>query len=299
MDRKLYSKSKIGIVGFGFVGSAVAHGFSLCADIKIYDKYNNVFDSLEKTVESSDFLFVSVPTPMTDDGNQNLSDLNDVVENIVRIASKRKIVILKSTVVPGTTRNYAKKFSNHDFVFNPEFLTERSAKLDFINTARIILGGDDETVLNRVETLYRTRFSHTPIFKTTWEGAETVKYMANTFFVVKVSFLNEIFDIAEFINVPYNDLRDMWLADSRIGNSHTDVPGHDFQRGVGGKCFPKDLKSFIKWGEENNFKMEMFKAADSVNERVRKVKDWENIKGATTKYNYKLNLSGKEECNEN
>ena len=225
----------IGIIGFGFIGKALAHGFSLHANIKIYDKYDNQYDTLEDTVNSSDFIFIGVPTPMNDDGSQDLSNIGDAVDNVVRVATSRKIIILKSTIVPGTTRQYSRRYKNHDFVFNPEFLTERSAKLDFINSARIILGGRKK-VTTMVEKMYRTRFTHTPIYKTTWEGAEVVKYMANSFFTVKISFLNEIYDIAKYIGVPYEDLRDMWLADQRIGNSHSDVPGYDNFRGYGGKC---------------------------------------------------------------
>ena len=78
----------------------------------------------------------------------------------------------------------------------------------------------------------------------------------------------------------------MWLADMRIGNSHYDVPGHDGSRGYGGKCFPKDVKAFIAWAEKNNLTVDVCKAADLVNERVRDVKDWNDIKGATSKNNY-------------
>ena len=106
---------------------------------------------------------------------------------------------------------------------------------------------------------------------------------------VKVSFLNELYDVAENIGVEYEQLRNMWLADARIGNSHTDVPGHDGSRGYGGKCFPKDVKAFIKWAEDQGLKMDICKAADTVNERIRDEKDWFAIKGATTK-----NMYGKE-----
>jgi len=278
-------KYKIGIIGFGFLGRALAHGFVLHADIKIYDKYENKFDTLEETVNESDFIFVGVPTPMNDDGSQNLSNIYDAIKNINSVATTNKIIILRSTIIPGTTRSIAKIYPNHDFVFFPEFLTERTAKLDFINPARLIFGGD-EIVIARIVELFRLRFTYTPIFQTTWEAAEVSKYMVNCFFAVKISFLNELYDIAERIGVEYNDLRDMWLADCRIGNSHADIPGHDNHRGYGGKCFPKDVKAFVNWAEEHNLNVDMCKAADNVNERVRKEKDWFNIKGATTKNLY-------------
>ncbi len=278
-------KPKMGIIGFGFLGKALLHGFILHADIKIYDKYDNTYDSLDDTVNSSDFIFIGVPTPMKDDGNQDLSSIYDAVKGVVDVAKTRKIIVLRSTIIPGTTRTCADRYPDHDFVFCPEFLTERKAKLDFINSARIILGGEKK-ITAKVEKLYRTRFSHTPIYKTDWESAEVVKYMSNAFFAIKIAFLNEMYDIAKSIGIPYGDLRDMWLADCRIGNSHTDVPGHDGQRGYGGKCFPKDVQAFIRWAEDYELELDMCRAAEQVNNRVRKVKDWLDIKGATSKNDY-------------
>ncbi len=278
-------KKTVGVVGFGFLGRAFVHGFILHADIKIYDKYDDTYDSLWETVNSSEYVFIGVPTPMNEDGTQDLSSMDDAVKSVVDVAEKRKIIVLRSTIIPGTTRNYAEKYPKHDFVFNPEFLTERQAKLDFINAARIILGGE-ESATEKIKSFYRTRFSYTPIYLTTWEAAEVSKYMANCFFAVKVSFLNEMYDVAKHINVPYEELRDMWLADQRIGNSHTDVPGHDKCRGYGGKCFPKDVQAFVKWSEDNNLTADMCKVANDVNERIRAVKDWLEIKGATSEFNY-------------
>ena len=280
------SKPNIGLIGFGFVGKAVVHGFTLHANIKIYDKYQQGLDTLEDTVHNSDYIFVCVPTPMKETGSQDLSCVFDVMDSIKRITDKPKTIILKSTIIPGTTRKLANTYKDYTFVFNPEFLTERTAKLDFINSARIVLGGNDVNGLTKVEEMYRTRFTHTPIYKTSWEGAELVKYMANCFFAVKISFLNEFYDIATFLNIPYEELRDMWLADFRIGNSHTDVPGHDGSKGFGGKCFVKDINALTKWADKKGLKTDTLKAAVKVNNRVRQDKDWENIKGATTKNNY-------------
>lgn len=275
----------IGIIGFVFLGRAMAHGFALHANINIYDKYDDSYDSLTETVNESDFLFVGVPTPMSDDGSQDLSNIYDAIDNINHVAAESKIIVLRSTIIPGTTRKVAEKYPLHRFAFFPEFLTERSAKLDFINAARLIFGGDEETT-SALEELFKPRFPHTPVYKTSWEGAEMAKYMANCFFAVKISFLNEMYDAAQKLNVDYDELRNMWLSDFRIGNSHTDVPGHDGNRGYGGKCFPKDVNALIKWAQENNVDMDMCVAANQVNERVRENKDWFDIKGATSKNTY-------------
>ena len=278
-------QNKIGIIGFGFLGTALAHGFAIHADIKIYDKYSGVYNDIDETVNESDFIFIGVPTPMKDDGSQDLSSMDDAVENVVNAANSKKLIILRSTIVPGTTRIYAEKYPEHEFVFFPEFLSERTATLDFINPTRIILGGD-EAVWD-VEELFRIRFSQTPIYVTTWEGAEVSKYVANCFSAVKLSFMNELYDIAQHLEIEYEELRDMaLLASGWVGNMHVDVPGHDKQRGYGGKCLPKDIQAFINWAKEKNLHLDMCEVAEKVNTRVRKNKDWFNIKGATTRNNY-------------
>jgi len=278
-------KPRIGIIGFGFLGRALAHGFVLHANIKIYDKYDNTYDTLEETVNQSDYIFDGVPTPMNDDGSQDLSNINDAVSNIVRVANAPKIIILRSTVVPGTTRLIADKYTDHNFIFFPEFLTERTAKLDFINPARLIFGGEKE-ITDTLVNIFRPRFSHTPIYQSTWEGAEVSKYMANCFFAIKVSFLNEMYDISKYIDIPYEEVRNMWLSDSRIGNSHSDVPGQDGHRGYGGKCFPMDVKAFYNWAESKGLTADLCKTADVINERIRKNKDWFDIPGCTSGNNF-------------
>jgi len=279
-------KPRIGICGFGFVGKAVVHGFCLHADLKIYDKYQDGLNTLKETVEGSDYLFVCVPTPMSEDGSQDLSCIYDVMENINELGVTDKTIIIKSTVIPGTTRKIAEKYPEHSFVFNPEFLTERTAKLDFINAARIVLGSSDQDALDSVEGMYRVRFTHTPIYKTSFEGAELVKYMCNCFFALKISYLNEIYEICDHLGIEYNELKNMFLADARIGNSHCDVPGHDGGKGFGGKCFIKDINALTKWAHKRELNLDTLKGAIEVNKRVRLEKDWEKIKGATTKNNY-------------
>lgn len=278
-------KPNIGIIGMGFLGSAIAHGFGHCANIKIYDKYNDIYDSLPDVVAHSRYMFVGVPTPMNADGSQDLSSVDNVIKSIASIAYTSKVIIIKTTILPGTTRRYAKMYTNHAFVHNPEFLTERRSKLEFINAPRIILGGEDYTT-KEVEELYRIRFTHTPIYRTTWEAAEVAKYMANCFYACKVAFMNEMYDVADHVNIPYEDLKNMFLASGWVNPMHTDVPGHDGQRGYGGKCFPKDMNAIIKWTEENDLGLDMCRAAEKVNKRVRKTEDWKNIKGATSDNDY-------------
>ena len=275
---------KIGIVGNGFVGSSVAFGFSpqtgCDAEIKIYDKdESKSTHSLSETLES-DFIFVSVPTPSNSDGSINLDIVYDCFSEMSML-NKRKdnVILLRSTVVPGTTRKLKNKFRNLNIVFNPEFLTERSAKFDFINQSRFILGGKQSDV-EKVSKLYCDRFGNsTPVIKTNYETAEMIKYMSNCFFATKVSFMNEMYQIAEKVNVDWDDAVSGFVSDGRIGHSHLGVPGHDGKFGFGGSCFPKDIQAMIEFAEMFGIEPTVLKGAWKKNLEVRPEQDWKQLKG--------------------
>ncbi len=279
MDRK-----NISVFGAGYVGNAIYHGFSPYFEVKIYDKYKPGYNEVEDVVKSSRVIFVCVPTPVNlEDNSQDPSYIYDAVETIDQYATEEKIIVLKSTILPGTTRILQEKYPQYRFAFNPEFLTERNYIFDFLNQGRIVLGGkfkDDDT-LYELEKLYRVKFTHTPIFKTTFEAAELIKYACNCFFSMKVSYMNELYEISEKMGISFDDVKNGMLGDQRIANSHMQVPGFDGYKGFGGKCFPKDLKSFVTWAKGNGYDVTMLEATDEVNERVREVKDWLEITGAT------------------
>jgi nucleotide sugar dehydrogenase len=276
---------KIGIIGNGFVGSAIMHGFILhVEDIAIYDSNpKRSTHTLDDLVENSDVIFVCVPTPMFESGECDLSVVESVVDKLSQYDSiSNKVAVIKSTVVPGTVESLAEKYSNMSFVFNPEFLTERKARLDFINTSRIVLGSNKEKAIQKVKTLYRLRFPYTKIIETDFGTAQLIKYMANCFFATKVSFMNEMYQICDSINGDWNTALDGFISDGRIGNSHIDVPGHDSDFGFGGKCFPKDLNAMIKRAEELGIDPAVMKGSWRKNQEVRKDLDWFDIPGAVT-----------------
>ncbi len=177
-------KYNIGIIGNGFVGSAISSGFSLKANIRIYDiDKNKRTHSLEETINLSEFIFLCLPTPMSDTlgGPIDLSIYQECLQKIKEVyKNKNQIFIVKSTVTPGTTEQFSRTFPEFDFVFNPEFLTERNANLDFINANRIILGGPKK-LTDRVEKLYRSRFPHKTILHSDYKTSEMIKYMCNCF----------------------------------------------------------------------------------------------------------------------
>jgi UDPglucose 6-dehydrogenase len=277
---------KIGIIGNGFVGSAIMHGFVLHSEsIMVYDKdEKRATHSMEELVTKSDVIFVCVPTPMFESGECDLSIVNSVVREISQYSCiDDKVVVIKSTVVPGTTEALASSYPDMNFVFNPEFLTERSARLDFINTSRIVLGSNKPHANNIVEELYRSRFTYTKIIKTDFGTAQLIKYMANCFFATKVSFMNEMFQICKAIDGDWDKALEGFITDGRIGNSHIDVPGHDGDFGFGGKCFPKDLNAMIKKAEALGVSPDVMKGVWEKNKQVRKNLDWYDIPGAVSK----------------
>jgi UDPglucose 6-dehydrogenase len=202
-----------------------------------------------------------------------LQSMNDINQN------NNNIVLLRSTVVPGTTKYLQEKFSNLRFVFNPEFLTERSATFDFINQSRVILGGE-EKYTKKVKKLYKDRFGqYLPILETTFQTAELIKYMNNLFFATKVSFLNEMKLLADKIDVDWDKAVEGFILDGRIGHSHLSVPGPDGKFGFGGSCFPKDIQALIHFANSKDIEMNVLKGAWATNLKVRPDRDWEKLKG--------------------
>mgnify|MGYP003667601254 CR=1 FL=1 len=187
---------KVGIIGNGFVGEAQAFAYSPTADIKIYDiDPLKSTHTLEETCQS-DFVFIAVPTPMNQDGSINLDIVERALNDINTNNNKDNVIILKSTMVPGTVDKLIEKYPNLNIVFNPEFLTERTAKLDFLTQARIILGGNPRHT-SKVKNLFEERFMHCYVIETNPTTAEMIKYMNNVFFASKVSIMNEFKQVCD------------------------------------------------------------------------------------------------------
>jgi nucleotide sugar dehydrogenase len=239
----------IGIMGMGFVGQAIYSGFAHRAQVMSWDKYRpDDYDDLFRMINRSDFIHVCVPTVWAQD-HMDTSEVWDAVRRIDHHATSSKNIIIKSTMPIGETRQLACEFATHYFAVIPEWLTNRTARSDFITPSRIIIGGEDWDTKS-VEKIYKERFPHVPFFITTWEGAELLKLACNSYFAMKVTWCNFLAEAAEEVDIPYKDLRDMWLADGRIAADHTDVPGHDGRLGYGGKCYPKDIQALYAWAED-------------------------------------------------
>ena len=281
---------KLGIIGNGFVGNAISHAFVPYMEVKIYDKDpERCLNTIGEVVNDSDVVFISVPTPMRKDGTIDISIVEAVFEEVSEVSTNKETVfVLKSTVVPGTTRKLKEKYSKLRLVFNPEFLTERHARFDFLNQSRIILGFETDIdhphITNRdatkIKKLYETRFSSTNFVITNYETAEMIKYFNNLFFAVKVSFMNEMKLVAETLGiVNWDKAVRGFVSDGRVGDSHLQVPGPDGKRGFGGSCFPKDINAFITFGESIGLDLSVIKGAWETNLKVRPEKDWERLLG--------------------
>ena len=275
---------KIGIIGKGFVGSAVQFGFSpntgCDAEVRVYDKDpNRSQHSLKELLDNSDFIFLSVPTPANSDGSVNLDIVDEALNSVNEINSRDNIILLRSTMIPGSTNKFAKKYPKLNLVFNPEFLTERSANFDFINQSRYIVGGNSLHTSKVIE-MYRWRFGQSiSVIETNTETAELIKYMNNCFLATKVSFMNEMKLVSDACGADWEMAVDGFIRDGRIGHSHITVPGHDGKLGFGGVCFPKDIMAMINLGKSLGLDMHTLSGAWETNLSVRPEKDWEKLKG--------------------
>ena len=278
----------IGIIGRGFVGNAVANGFSegtgFKAKIRIFDTNPlRSTHSLEEVIKNSEVVFISVPTPSNKDGSINLEVLDNCLEQIDKEVKKVKkvncIFLIRSTVIPGTTRRFQNKFPNLKLVFNPEFLTERSATFDFISQTSYVLGGEKKNT-KTIKELYQLRFGSTiSIIETDYESAELIKYVCNTFFATKVSFLNEMKLLSDKVGADWDTVIEGFVRDGRVGHSHTQVPGPDGKLGFGGSCFPKDIQALINFGDSLSINLNVLKGAWKTNLKIRPEKDWEKLLG--------------------
>lgn len=250
----------VAIVGYGAVGEAL---HELFPQARIYDPHVNGFGGEDRRAEVNgcDFAFVSVPTPSLPSGACDVSIVEEVVSWI-----DSTIIILRSTVPAGTT-NHLVAQTGKRIVFQPEYGPAETPDHPFSslrNVRWVILGGLPANT-RPVTDLYKTTFSSDiTIWQTDAKTAELCKYMENAFYASKVTFCNEFYDIAQAMGVDYNELRELWLLDPRIGRSHTFVFPDD--RGFGGKCLPKDLAAILYDADRAGLTPRMLRSVEASNE---------------------------------
>lgn len=260
MSKHEQIKYLVGIVGYGYVGKAMHHLFP---EAVIYDKYQTLYadDSQKSKVNQCDVVFVCVPTDAKNDGSVDLSAVADVASWLTQPQ-----VVIKSTVPASKVFDIEVMF-NGGVVFNPEFMTEKNWKKDVENENRIILGAGDLDHAKLVARLYQKVYGQDVAYLyTTPEMAMMVKYVSNAFLATKVTFCNEIHDICAALGLDYDQLRELWLHDKRVGRTHTLVTD---QRGFGGYCLPKDLAGLITTAQEAGNPAHLLSAIQTYNDRVR------------------------------
>ncbi|HYM15287.1 MAG TPA: hypothetical protein VEZ14_06980 [Dehalococcoidia bacterium] len=249
---------RIGIVGDGVVGGALRAWFEASgADARSYDPPKGLRD--QSAIERADVVFVCVPTPYAPRLGFDPRYLMDAVSAI----GGGKLVVIKSTVRPGTTDRLQRQFPQHRFMFNPEFLREATAVADMRSPNRQIVGCTEQSAAEAELVLGLLPAAPLSCVCGARE-AEMTKYVANSFLAVKVSYFNEVYDVCQRMGIDFELVRDLAVADPRIGRSHSDVLDGGY-RGYGGKCLPKDSKALIDLAEDAEAGMLVLRAADAVN----------------------------------
>ncbi|HLF72302.1 MAG TPA: hypothetical protein VI759_09150 [Dehalococcoidia bacterium] len=249
----------VAIIGYGDLGRALHALFPTAA---IYDELLGI--GARDAVSACSFAFVAVPTPPTPDGACDVSIVEDV---LVWLDAER--IVIASTVAVGTTERLAAETGKR-IVFQPHYgpgSTPNHPYAGLRDVPWITLGGAPADT-EAVAALYRTVYdANVTIRQTNARSAELAKYMENAYLALKVTFCNELHDVASALGVDYDELRDLWLLDPRIGPSHTLV--YEDDRGYDGKCLPKDVSAIIQTALEAGVTPSLLQAMVGANERQR------------------------------
>jgi UDPglucose 6-dehydrogenase len=261
----------IGIVGYGYVGKAFCNFFKNYYKILIYDPMYYMTNSQEEINNQCQYAFICVPTPSNEDGSCNIS----MVEESVKWLTVPNILI-KSTVEPGTTKALSDKYQKK-VAFSPEYIGENKYwsphkfMTDVKETPFFIFGGETD-LCEKFINLYQTITGPDKSYHITDSlTAETIKYVENSFYATKVAFCNELYDLCKKTGISYNKVREMWLLDPRMNKSFTSV--FPDNRGFGGKCFPKDVKAFLKYSQNNNSNLSILDSVIKSNDIIRNSKN--------------------------
>lgn len=266
----------IGICGQGIVGNATALGLQRGHQLLCYDKYKESSHSLQQIAENCSIIFLTVPTSMKKSGEIDLSAIYESVGILNEYAKDKEfktIIVIRSTAVSGTTDKLAEKYPKFDFAFNPEFLRDRNAHEDFLNSKRVVIGANSDRVFDVLKKVYEEAKFTCPIIRLDIKTAELVKYASNVMLMSQIITANEIYEICQHIGVDYQQILPILKYDERIGTNIL-VPGNDGDRGAGGKCFPKDLNALIYLAREHGYRPDLLEEVWRTNLKFRKKIDW-------------------------
>ena len=257
MNKKL----KIGIIGIGYVGGAVKKWFEKEKyPLFLYDKYKKIGSIQE--VNKADVIFICVPTPY----NKRRGYDDSAVWQSLAILTGNKMVVIKSTILPGSTNKMQEKYPQHKIVFNPEFLVAKTAVHDFLNPKRQIIGftPKSKNIARKILNIL-PKAPYQKIIPSS--EAEMVKYFGNTFLSTKVIFANQIYDLCQKLGINYDTVKTVASHDPRIGSSHLNI-FNDGYRGYGGACFPKDMKALLQLARSKKVSLKLLTTVNSINEKL-------------------------------
>lgn len=259
---------KVGIIGFGFVGQAVKNGLKSSVEtISIDPKLQTSTKDLVNF--KPEIIFVCVPTPLKENLSLDESIVFSVIQEIIEL-NIQSLIVLKSTILPNHLNVISQKLKR--FIYNPEFLREKHANNDFINSNLIVFGGSKKDI-EKLKNFYKhyTKCKCKDYVETDIVTASLIKYSINSFLATKITFFNELKNIFKDQNAldSWENFVSYLERDIRMGNSHMSVPGHDGKEGFGGACLPKDSISFLKFFRENNLDFKVLQAAIEVNNSIR------------------------------
>jgi len=262
---------KIGIIGYGFVGKAVANSFAGYDNVKvkIHDPaYPDISKSIDKIKDKCKAIFVCLPTPQSEHGECDTTVLETVLEQLLGYEG---IVICKSTAPPVTYRRLANELGLR-LVHAPEFLTAANANDDYINPVNIVIGGKHTLWEEAAEYIVPyTNFSPKNVAYCSIAEAAMFKYVANTMLAMKVIMNNEYAALCERFNINWENVVEIAESDERLGYTHWQVPGPDGEPGFGGACFPKDTSALLNMANESDIEMSMLSTAIRTNKQLRKL----------------------------
>lgn len=260
-----------GIIGIGFVGGAIRSSLLSrgCSPVG-YDlhKESDTFDQ----AAAADIVFLCLPT-LYDKEKQEYD--KSALESVCSQLSEKGfdgIILIKSTVEPGTTDRLSVAFPNLRFIHNPEFLSAATACEDFDKQKHIVLGksqnATEEDVASTIE-FYQSYYPDAEISQCTCTESESMKIFANSFYAVKIQFFNEMYAMCQKSGADYDTVRNMILKNGWVNPMHTLVPGTDGQLSYGGMCFPKDTSALLREMERANLPCAVLRSTVEEQERMR------------------------------
>ncbi|MBI5370025.1 hypothetical protein HZA85_02465 [Candidatus Uhrbacteria bacterium] len=251
-------QKKIAVIGYGYVGKAFVNMVKNHYDVMIYDpaytpehnQGNITFTNSLNGFEDCCLSAICVPTPQAEDGSCDVSLVERTLENL-----NSQLIVIKSTVTPGTTDELRTK-SGKRLVFSPEYVGESKYYNPFFNNNMkevpfVIAGGSDQDCNDYFDLLIPILGPTKTYFKTTSLSAEVIKYMENTYFAIKLTFINEMYNICQALGADWYAVREGWLLDPRVERMHTAVFPSD--RGFKGKCLPKDILALVQAAKSKGY----------------------------------------------